>query len=121
MASDGGIKTQEGYKVTPLLQGGAHVNPCYVGNIKGTMRWTGSSYADRTGTWTWTRSEAGESVVIDRPTAIRTDFDIHRNAPHLAIIYIGQNGGYNDLDDLVMKDDLLFLLLDVVVRTQQLF
>ena len=107
MASDGGIKTQEGYKVAPLLQGGAHVNPCYVGNIKGTMRWTGSSYADRTGTWTWTRSEAGESVVIDRPTAIRTDFDIHRNAPHLAIIYIGQNGGYNDLDDLVRQHRLM--------------
>ena len=33
--------TAEGNKVTPLLQGGAHVNPVDIGGILGTLRWTG--------------------------------------------------------------------------------
>ena len=105
--TDGGIPTQFGYKVSPLLQGGAHVNPCYIGTVKGTLRWTGSSYADINGTWTFTRSEAGEEVVINRPTAIRTDFDINRNNPKVMIIFIGQNGGYDNNDDLIRQHRLM--------------
>lgn len=105
--ADTGITTHEGYKVTPLLQGGEHVNPCYIGDIKGILKWTGSSHSDTAGTWTFTRSEAGEEVVIDRPTAIRTDFDVNRNSPYLMVIFIGQNGGYTDLDDLVRQHRLM--------------
>ena len=105
--TDGGIPTQFGYKVSPLLQGGAHVNPCYIGTVKGTLGWTGSSYADTNGTWTFTRSEAGEEVVINRPTAIRTDFDINRNNPKVMIIFIGQNGGYDNNDDLIRQHRLM--------------
>lgn len=105
---DGGIPTQiNGAKVTPLLQGGAHVNPCYIGDIKGTLKWTGSSYADMEGTWTFTRAEAGEQVIINRPTSIRTDFDINRNAPKLMVIFIGQNGGWSNLDDLVNQHKMM--------------
>ena len=106
-SGDGGIKTALGNKVTPLLQGGAHVNPCYIGDIKGTLKWTGSSHADQTGVWTFTRSEAGERVVVNRPTAIRTDFDINRNRPRIMIIFIGQNGGYSDIDDLINQHRLM--------------
>ena len=106
-SGDGGIKTALGNKVTPLLQGGAHVNPCYIGDIKGTLRWTGSNYADQAGVWTFTRSEAGERVVVNRPTAIRTDFDINRNRPRIMIIFIGQNGGYADVDDLINQHRLM--------------
>lgn len=106
-SGDGGIKTALGNKVTPLLQGGAHVNPCYIGDIKGTLRWTGSNYADQTGVWTFTRSEAGERVVVNRPTAIRTDFDINRNRPRIMIIFIGQNGGYSSVDDLINQHRLM--------------
>ena len=102
-----GIPTEFGYKVTPLLQGGAHVNPVMLGDIEGTLKWTGSAYNDTTGTWTFTRSKAGEAVTLNRPTAMRTHFDRVRNAPHLMVIYIGQNGGYNDLDDLVRMHRLM--------------
>ena len=71
-AEDTGITTEWGYKVTPLLQGGSHVNPVDIGGVLGTLRWTGANYADQTGIWTFTRSEAGEEVAITRPTAIRT-------------------------------------------------
>lgn len=102
-----GIPTEFGYKATPLLQGGAHVNPVMLGDIEGTLRWTGSSYNDTTGVWTFTRSKAGEAVTLKRPTAMRTNFDHVRNAPHLMVIYMGQNGGYTDLDDLVRMHRLM--------------
>lgn len=104
---DTGITTYEGYKVTPLLQGGAHVNPVKIGNVEGTLKWTGSNYADMNGIWTFTRSVAGDTVVIDRPTAIRTEFDRNKNTPHLMVIFIGQNGGYTDNDDLIRQHRLM--------------
>lgn len=106
-SDDTGISTYLGHKVTPLLQGGSHINPCYIGDIKGTLSWTGSDYNDMTGTWTFTRAEVGEEIVINRPTAIRTDFDINRNRPKIMIIFIGQNGGYTDTSDLINQHRLM--------------
>ena len=105
--TDKGISTYFGNKVTPLLQGGAHVNPCYIGDVKGTLKWTGESYSDTNGTWTFTRSETGEQIEINRPTAIRTDFDINKNAPKIMIIYMGQNGGYANIEQLVQQHRLM--------------
>lgn len=42
----GGIMTSEKNFVLPLLQKGAHVNPCRIGNIVGQLLWTGESYDD---------------------------------------------------------------------------
>ena len=106
---DIGITTVEGNKVTPLLQGGSHVNPCKIGDIEGTLRWTGSNYADTSGTWVFKRSTAGDSsITINRPTVLRTNYDMNRNNPYLMIIFIGQNGGWdNDLDTLVRQHRLM--------------
>ena len=106
-STDNGIKTVEGNTVTPLLQGGSHVNPCKLGDTIGTLKWTGSNYADQTGVWTFTRAEAGTSITIDRPTVLRTDFDMNKNTPYLMIIFIGQNGGYTDDEDLVRQHRLM--------------
>lgn len=96
------LTTAFGFNATPLLQGGAHVNPVKLGDIEGTLAWTGSSYSDTSGTWTFTRSEAGDEVVIDRPTALTTAYDREKNSPYLMIIFMGQNGGYNsDNEELV--------------------
>ena len=105
--AEGGIPTQLGRKVSPLLQGGAHVNPCYIGDVRGILSWTGSGHSDASGTWTFTRDVAGEEVIITRPTAIRTDFDINRNAPKIMVIFIGQNGGYDDVEDLINQHRLM--------------
>ena len=100
-SADTGILTQEGNRVTPLLQGGAHVNPVKVGDVEGTLSWTGSSYNDQNGTWTFTRKASGDSITVDRPTAIRTEFDRNKNSPYLMIIFMGQNQGYSSNEDLV--------------------
>ena len=106
--ADSGIKTAEGYKVTPLLQGGAHVNPVMIAGVEGVLRWTGSSYADMNGIWTFTRNASGTAVKINRPTAIRTDFDRnHNKQSELMVLFIGQNGGYADMYDLVRMHRLM--------------
>lgn len=102
---DGGISTELGNLVTPLLQGGGHhVNPSYIGDVEGTLSWTGVDYADQTGDWLFTRSQVGSEVEITRPTAIRTNMDINRNAA-IQIIFMGQNGGYTDIDDLIWQHE----------------
>lgn len=108
MSADGGIPTQFGKLATPLLQGGGgHVNPCYIGDVQGTLKWTGSSGSDNAGIWTFTRSVAGDAVTIKRPTALRTDFDINQNSPYLMIIFMGQNGGWDSPADLVRMHKLM--------------
>ena len=107
-AADTGISTELGNKVTPLFQASAHVNPVMLGDIKGTLAWTGSSGVDQNGTWTFTRATDGEEIVIDRPTAIKTNFDIvHNGKNELMIIYMGANGGWNDIVDLVHQHKLM--------------
>ena len=95
--------TAFGHSVMPLLQGsGSNVNPVKIGGIEGTLAWTGSSYSDTSGTWTFTRSKEGEEVIINRPTALVTAFDREKNSPHLMVIFMGQNGGYDsDNEELV--------------------
>lgn len=105
---DGGIKTLSGNIVTPLLQGGGnHVNPVTIEGIEGNLRWTGNGYADMTGNWTFTRLVSGNEVVITSPVVMRTAFDRLRNNADLAIIFMGQNGGYTSNQDLINQHKLM--------------
>lgn len=100
--------TFEGNIVTPLLQGGSHFNPCYVDKIPCTMRWDGVGHPTYTGSWKIKRNEIGDDIVIDRPTALVTNFDAIHNNPYLMIIYIGQNGwGSSDVNDLIRQHRLM--------------
>ncbi len=45
--------------------------------------------------------------IINRPTAIRTHGDINWSNGYLDIIFIGQNGGWDDVNDLVNKHKLM--------------
>lgn len=106
-SEDKGISTYFGHKVTPLLQGGGHMNPCTIGDVEGTLRWTGSSHSDTTGVWTFTRNKEGEEVVITRPTALVTNYDRTRNKPKIMIIFIGQNGGWDNINHLIQQHRLM--------------
>lgn len=100
---DTGIDTQFGFKAKPLLQGGAHMNPVKIGDIEGSLTWTGASHDDMTGNWVFTRSVAGSEVTIDRPTQIRTNYDrLYNNG--ITVVFMGQNGGYDDIADLVWQN-----------------
>jgi hypothetical protein len=102
-----GITSQFGYKTMPLLQGGtAHVNPVKIGDIEGTLAFTGASYSDTTGNFTFTRTVAGTETIVNRPTAIRTKADREWN-DGLMIAFVGQNGGHADDADLVRRHRLM--------------
>ena len=102
--ADKGVKTWFGNNSTPLLQGGTeHVNPCLLGTVEGTLAWAGADHAGTNGSWLFTRNVEGDAITIDRPTALRTNFDRNRNSPYLMIIFMGQNGGYTSNEELVWQ------------------
>lgn len=53
------------------------------------------------------RSEAGTAVIMDRPTILRTNYDMNKNNPYLMVILIGQNGGWSTFDELVRQHRLM--------------
>ena len=87
----------------PALQNNNNLNPVDVNGVECTLKWTGSNYSDTTGTWTIKRNVSGDDIVINRPTIIRTAYDRLYNNPYLMIIFIGQNKGYDDDLDVLVR------------------
>ena len=88
------IKTFKGKFVTPLLQGGGNVNPVTLDGIKGTLSLSSSKYY-------FTRSEAGDAKTIDRDASLVTYGDTKYNSPYLMVIFMGQNGGWSNVSELI--------------------
>jgi hypothetical protein len=106
--AEGGILTEFGKRVTPLLQGGGdHVNPCYIDGVKGVLSWMGTNATDQTGYWAFAPNAKGMGKTIKRPTAIRTAFDINHNNPYLMVIYIGMNAPVSPADEFVQYHKLM--------------
>ena len=52
----------------------------------------------------FTRKEAGEQIVINRPTiVVTTQMQSLRNPNDIYVFYVGQNGGYDDVDDWIQQ------------------
>ena len=100
-AIDGGISTEAGKKALPFNAN--HLNPVRIGDVEGTLNWTGKDHADMDGAWTFTRSMPGSEIVITRPMAIRTCFDrIHNSDQNsIMVIFMGTNGGFSDCEELI--------------------
>lgn len=90
----------------PFRQGFANFNPCEINGIKGNLSYTGQ-WDSPDDDYIFTRLEAGNEIIINRPTAIIGNCDKNYNAPYLMVIFMGQNGGWTDLDDLVNKHKLM--------------
>ena len=77
------------------------VNPVEINGVKGNLR-QGSTFGKSP--YTFTRLEAGDSVNINRPTRIITKAMRElNNTNNVMIIWIGQNGGYNDTNTLISQ------------------
>ena len=76
----------------------AMVNPVTINGIKGTIKET----TDDRGVYhyTFTRSEAGDEVVIDRESLVKTT-PSEKDSDSIQIIWIGQNGIWSNEDELV--------------------
>lgn len=103
------FKTYFGKIAAPLLQSGSHhINPCMLGDIEGTLKWTGSSYNDASGVWTFTRNVAGSAVTINRPTQLTTFADReYNNGRDIHLFFVGTNDGAFDVDELLDKHRMM--------------
>ena len=98
--AEGGLDTVRGHKAFPLAKPNiVCMNPCSIGGILGNVNWTGTSNTDTNGTWTFTRLENGNKLIIDRPTSIITNYAKYNKG--ITIIWIGTNGGYGTESNLV--------------------
>jgi lysophospholipase L1-like esterase len=109
LASSGLYSLYDDSNVTPLLQhtDNAGINPCYIEGIEGTLEWTGESSSDETGTYTFTRTTAGEARTTRAKSLIATNLQQYRSV-HCTIIFMGQNGVWGgDADTLLEQYQLM--------------
>ena len=88
--------------VSPLRQGDAGINICSINGIDGKLTSTQTNTTSNDVIYYFQRLKAGEEVVINQPTPIVTDASLKRK-DDITIIFMGQNGGYDNLDDLVAQ------------------
>lgn len=74
-ANTSGFVDGLGSNLKMIRQGGgtdASVNPCTIAGVQGSLTWTGSTYDDPSGTYTFTRLASGDAVAINRPAQLIT-------------------------------------------------
>lgn len=77
------------------------VNPVEINGVKGNLG-QGSTFG--ASPYTFTRLEAGDSVDVNRPTRVITkSMRELNNTNNVMIIWIGQNGGYDDVNTLISQ------------------
>lgn len=92
------FNSSNGSHVAPLRQGD-HFNPCIVGGVEGTISIVQETYISKEFSYYFTRSMAGNETIIEDDTEIIPSYILaYKN--YLPIIFIGQNGGWKDVDDL---------------------
>lgn len=76
------------------------INPVTIDSIEGEITQPsgiGTNYY-------FTRKQAGEQIIINRPTiVVTTQMQNLRNPDDIYIFYVGQNGGYDDVDDWIQQ------------------
>lgn len=92
----------DGNVIAPLLQGDSGINTCSIKGVTGVLSIERDGEDDSTVKYYFKRNKSGEGVVISEPTPIITEASISRR-DDITIIFIGQNGGYKNIDDLVVQ------------------
>lgn len=91
-----------GEHVAPLRQGQAGVNTVTIGGIEGTLSISQESYTSKDYSYNFIRSVAGESQAVPAGTEIITAASA-QYLDYITVIFMGQNGGYKDFDDLIRQ------------------
>lgn len=88
-----------GNELKPLLQGGDKtINPCLINGHECNIRWTGDMLGND-GVYQITTTDTC-SFVMKKNTPILTNYMRKYHNPYAIIIWIGQNGGFIDGEDL---------------------
>lgn len=88
--------------IAPLRQGDGGINICSIAGIEGNLSVTQTDSASKDTKYYFERLKAGEEVSIKEATPIVTNASIERK-DDITIIFIGQNGGYINIDDLISQ------------------
>lgn len=87
---------QDGTEVRPIVQGTLGVNPVEICGVVGNL----SRVAGPPEVYRFMRATAGDAVTMPSPSRVKTfAYDAYRSG--FPIIGIGQNAGYEDIDDLI--------------------
>lgn len=83
--------------IRPLLQGGeGQINPCTISGVEGEITYNDDKYY-------FTRLEEGKDVKVQANEIIETyvTHQIKNDKGAIFVIFIGENGGYEDIDELI--------------------
>lgn len=94
--------SKEGQYVAPLRQGQAGVNTVTICGIEGTLSISQESYNSNDYNYYFTRSTAGELKTVPAGAEIITAAS-SQYLDYVTVIFIGQNGGYSDPEDLIRQ------------------
>lgn len=94
--------SKEGQRVVPLRQGNAGINPVIIGGIEGKLSISQESSTSKDYSYHFTRSAAGEPKTVPAGTEIITAAS-SQYLDYVTVIFIGQNGGYSDPEDLIRQ------------------
>ena len=94
------FSSQNGDRVAPLRQGSGGVNPVTIDGIEGRIDIKQDSSTSSDFSYSFRRSRRGESKEIAKGTIIETDA-FNKYLDYITVIFIGQNGGYSDFEDLI--------------------
>lgn len=98
------ISSYDGRRVMPSLTKDVGINECFIGGIAGTLKIV--EHRNPESAYTFTRSTPGEAVTVSAGTEIVTEAGIHYQ-DYLSVLFIGTNGGYDSLDDLVAQQNAI--------------
>lgn len=91
--------SSNGKNVAPLRQGAAGLDYVVIDGVRGTLS---IEKSDASQTYYFTRATNGETVEIKAGTEIVTSGAVE-NLNYIPVIFIGQNGGYDDIEDLIAQ------------------
>jgi hypothetical protein len=90
-----------------LRQGGDNsVNPCYIGGVEGEITIEQASYVAAEYHYYFTRTKMGEEVTVSAGEKVVTAAT-NEYKDYISVIFIGQNGGWADEEDLIAQQRAL--------------
>lgn len=96
------LSSSNGQDVAPLIRGDAGVNPVSINGVEGVISIDQESDTSGEYSYYFQRTKSGDEVEVDDNTFLMTDASEKYNN-YVPIIFIGQNGGFEDTDDLISQ------------------
>jgi len=94
------FKSSNGTPVGPLRQGDKGLNPVTINDVTGTVSIEQDSNTSDNYSYFFNRSNSGDSVKVKKGTSIYPD-SYFKYENYIPVVFIGQNGGFENNEDLI--------------------